>query len=181
MSIFILLFLLGMCSTFVIRKLRQDFSTEGSTVIQVFINLFNIVVTTLLLLASGVKLQVGEVFFHYDKKVLLLSVFFVITVYLFLYALMGSDVGNLVGNIGLTILSVGNFYKMDIRNDSVVPSDFSISQFKNMYENMLDKEMKQLILYAVLFLIVVVVFTIYWFRKYPVRMNYSKKEELLSG
>lgn len=178
MSIFILLFLLGMCSTFIIRKLRQNFSTEGSTVIQVFVNLFNIVVTTLLLLASGVKFQIGEVFSHYDKKVFLLSLFFVVTIYLFLYALLGSDGGNLIGNIGLTILAVGNFYKMDIRNDSVVPSDFSFNQFKNMYENMLDKEMKQLILYVVIFLVILLMFTIYWFRKYPVRMNYSKKTRI---
>lgn len=179
MGIIILFFLLGICSIFVLRKTRQNFSIEGKTVIQIVVNAFNIVVTTVLLLASGVQLRVGEVFLHYDKKVLLLSIFFVLMVYLFLYAILGFDWGNLVGNSVLTILSVGNFYKMAIRKDAVVPSDFSLSQFKNMYENMLDNEMKQLILYVLMFLVIVGAFTIYWFRKYPLRNKYSKKRKII--
>lgn len=162
------------------RGTRHKWSLEGARFAQILVDVLNILVATMIVLSSGTKLNVGEAIAHYDSKVIIISMFFVLAVYLLLYGVMGQDVGNLVGGIGFSILAVINYYKVGIRKDSIVPSDFSMKQFKDIYETMLNKEMKQQILYISVFLVLVVIFTVYWFRKYPIKSGKPKRKKLVN-
>ncbi|MDN3185245.1 LTA synthase family protein [Enterococcus faecalis] len=93
---------------------------------------------------------------------------------------MGYDVGNLLGTVGFTVIAIVNYYKMTIRKDSIVPSDFSLQQFKNIYENMLNGEMKHLVLSLFFFIVLLSLFTLYWFKKYSVKKGQLQTRKLIN-
>lgn len=179
------LLLIQLSSILFLRRYDSQLQKDGqqlSGATQWILNAGIWMTSLMMLLSSSLHFDYFSLLTEFSGIKLLVSLLLIIPLFLLADSLLGFYLGNSLMAPAIYLLSLGNYFKVNLRTDSLVPADLAIKQLQEMAQSMLGSTFKGLLVaIAVVFLIGSVLIAI-GYVKYPIeRTKQSRLTRIVIG
>lgn len=157
-------FLLFFYQLYLFIKKQQTLEVPFFT--QWFINLLLWISTVCILLSSSISFDYFRVFNNFSGKVWLISLLFIIPLFLCSYGILNFYLGNFLTISLLVILAIGNSVKLSIRGDALLSIDLSFQQLKEMSQAMMTNELRKTMVFPIIVYSILLCLTFFLFFRY---------------